>query len=177
MTSRNVMRRITLCAFAVCVCAAACSTTDITGDPSVADMRGREYRIVGEVDAYGVKAELDDKEASFVELIPLGISGPEILFKKRLPRGQTFRIRKARRAFKPFENGIEYVVELSTPDWPPDLEVFVRDAGQRERRYRFESAPVRAGSQMSDDVLDGAHRTHLPIASCEHLHVNHEQRA
>ena len=124
MTPRR-QRRIVLFAMAflsgVCV---GCSTRDVSGEPAFAKVIDDEYRIVGDVDAYGIKKDLNDREAAFVELIPPpGISGPEVVFKKRLTKGQTFRIRSVRRRFALFENGIEYVVDLRDPDLRQGIEV------------------------------------------------------
>jgi hypothetical protein len=123
MTSSEAKKRIMLCAFAMFVGAIAACSSDISSDPVVAAMIGREYRIVGDVDAYGIKADRRDTKVSFVELIPLGIGGPEVVFRQRLPKGQTFRIHAARHQFKPFENGIEYVIELQDSELPSDIEV------------------------------------------------------
>ena len=125
MTSGNVMWRNTLCVLAVSVGAAgACGPTDISDHPSVADMIGREYRIIGDVDAYGIRLDLQDKEASYVTLIPLpGIGGPEVVFVRRLPKGQVFRIKSATWEFTPFDNGTEYLIELQNSDLPRGIEV------------------------------------------------------
>ena len=87
-------------------------------------MIGREYRIVGDLDAYGIKYEDRDISASYVTLIPPpGIGGPEVAFTKRLPKGQTFRITAATRRFRFLTNGIDYVVELNGSDLPQGLDV------------------------------------------------------
>jgi hypothetical protein len=85
---------------------------------------GREYRIVGDVDAYGIKEELQDDQASYVTLIPLpGIGGPEVVFQRRIARGTIFRIRDARQRFYLFDNGTEYIVDLMSQDVPKGIEV------------------------------------------------------
>jgi hypothetical protein len=66
---------------------AGCSARDVSSEPPFANMIGREYRVIADVDAYGIKKNLQDKEASYVELIPRpGISGPEVAFKKQVTR-------------------------------------------------------------------------------------------
>jgi hypothetical protein len=106
---------------------AACSTDegiDVSREPEFAAMIGREYRIVGDVDAYGIKNEDRDSSAAYVTLIPPpGISGPEVAFTKRLPKGLTVRIAAAKHRFRAFTNGTDYVVELNGSDLPPGLEV------------------------------------------------------
>ncbi len=87
-------------------------------------MIGHEYRVIGDVDAYGIKQDLQDEDASYVTLIPPpGIGGPEVVFKRRVPAGQTFRIRRAMRRFVLLDNGTEYVIDLQGSDLPQDIEV------------------------------------------------------
>jgi hypothetical protein len=86
-------------------------------------MIGREYRIIGELYAYGVRQDLQDTDASFVTLTSLGISGPEIVFKRKLPIGQTFRIRGAMYRFVLLDNGNEYLIEMPGADLPQGVEV------------------------------------------------------
>jgi len=82
-----------------------CSSSDISSEPLVAPMVGRQYRIIGDVYAYGIKAKLADQEASFISLVPRALTGPEVAFQRRLPIGQVFRIRAVRRQFVLFEIG------------------------------------------------------------------------
>lgn len=123
--ARMRMRRITL--FAIGLFAGAsggCSPRDISHEPPFANMIGHEYRVIGDVDAYGIKQDLQDKDASYVTLIPPpGIGGPEVVFKRRVPKGQTFRIRGAMRRSVLLDNGTEYVIDLQRSDLPQDIEV------------------------------------------------------
>ncbi len=107
----------------VCGSGGACSTDDVRDEPQVVAMIGHEYQIVGEVYAYGVKAKLPADEASFVELIPLEITGPEVAFRARLPKGQTFRIASARRDVQLFGRSVEYLLELQNSDLPSGIEI------------------------------------------------------
>ena len=70
-------------------------------------MIGARYVVVADdLEAYGVYGSIDDKIVSFVELIPArpGISrGPEIAFRRRVPKGQVIRILSAWRRFILFE--------------------------------------------------------------------------
>jgi hypothetical protein len=103
--------------------AGACAPRDISREPLFVDMVGRQYRIIGDVYAYGIKAELADKEASFISLVPRAVTGPEVAFQRRLPIGQVFRIRAVRRQFVLFEKGIEYLIDLQNSDLPRGIEI------------------------------------------------------
>jgi hypothetical protein len=101
----------------------ACSSNLADRQP-YASFIGREYRVVGDVDAYGIKEDLKDGQASYVTLIPQpGIGGPEVVFRRRIAKGTMFRIRDARRRFYVFGNGTEYIVDLMSPEVPKGLEV------------------------------------------------------
>ena len=116
--------RFGLCAFAVVAGVIGCSSRDVSDKPEFAAMIGREYRVIGDVDAYGIKLDLQDKDVSYVTLIPPpGIGGPEVAFERRLPKGQVFRIKSAMWQFKPFDNGTEYLIELEDSDLPRGIEV------------------------------------------------------
>jgi hypothetical protein len=114
-------------AFLLAGVAIACSTAagvDVSQEVEFTEMIGRDYQIVGDVDAYGIKNEDRDTNASYVTLIPPpGIGGREVVFMKRLPKGQTFRIVAATRRQRAFTNGIDYVVELNGADLPQGLDV------------------------------------------------------
>jgi hypothetical protein len=99
MTSIKRAWPTTLTAAVIAGILGGCTPNDASKDPAVTSMIGREYRIIGDVDAYGMKSELPSNDASYITLIPMNISGPEVAFKKRLPKGQTFRIQSARRRF------------------------------------------------------------------------------
>src|SRR3989442_70080 len=69
-----------LCAIALSAAATGgCSPRDISHEQPFAAMIGREYRVIGDVDAYGIKTDVRSNAVSFVDLIPLGIAGHEIV--------------------------------------------------------------------------------------------------
>ena len=114
-----------ICALALTVGFLGCDTSLNDRQP-YAGMVGREYRVVGDVDAYGITRDLQSEAASYVTLIPLpGIGGPEVVFRRRIAKGTTFRIRSARYRFMPFDNGTEYVIDLRDSEIAQGLEVHI----------------------------------------------------
>jgi hypothetical protein len=59
-------------------------------------------------------------------LSPGGIGGPEIAFRRNVPKGQVIRILSAwRQRFIPFESGVYYVVAIENSDLPQRVPIRV----------------------------------------------------
>jgi hypothetical protein len=121
---------------ALAVMSAGCGpaeATDVTGQQPYAKFIGREYRIIREVDAYGIKMDPRDEQPAVILLMPRpGIAGWEVAFRKPLEKGQTFRIRGAKHRFMVFDDGTEYVVDLKDPTLAEGLEVRIAMLGGNE---------------------------------------------
>lgn len=97
---------------------------ELTSTSPYAGIVGTEYRIIAEVAAYGIYESLDKKTVSYITLIPgVGISGPEVAFKKRIGNGQNIRILSAWREHKSLYSDVYYLVALRDADLPPDIKV------------------------------------------------------
>lgn len=94
----------------------ACATElrDLSTVAPYSGMIGHTYRVVGDVDAYGVRKHNSDEQAAHIVLIPRypGVAGPEVAFIRPLPRGQTFRIVGAWIRDTAIDDTRFYVVEL-----------------------------------------------------------------
>ncbi len=89
-----------------------------------AHMVGGEYRTLAEVNAYGIYENLDKKVISYITVIPgVGISGPEVAFKRRIAKGQNIKILSAWREHKVLHSGVYYVVAFQDADLPRDIQV------------------------------------------------------
>src|SRR4051812_31429391 len=68
---------------------------DITSTKPYADLIGAKYSVVADnLIAYGVY-DFDNRTLKFIDLIPLGIGGPEIAFRRNVPKGTVIRILSA----------------------------------------------------------------------------------
>jgi len=85
---------------------------------------GSEYRIIAPVDAYGIYENLDKRVISYITLIPgVGISGPEVAFKKRIAEGQKIVVLSAWQERKLLHSNVYYVIALQDTDLPRDMQV------------------------------------------------------
>lgn len=85
---------------------------------------GAGYRIVGEVNAYGIYQDLNKKELSYITLIPgVGIGGPEVAFRKRIPKGQTIKILSVWQKHMFLQSEIYYLVAIEAADLPKDVKI------------------------------------------------------
>jgi len=86
---------------------------DLSSKKPYADLIGAKYAVVSdELRAYGVYESLDDKQLSWVELIPLLIRGSELAFTRAVPKGQVIRILSAWQRRSLLRPRIFYFVEL-----------------------------------------------------------------
>ena len=97
---------------------------DLTLTKPYAQLVGAEYRLITEVDAYGIYENLDRKKISFIEFIPgVGIAGPEVAFKKRIAKGQIITILSAWQERKLFHSDVYYVIALREGSLPRDIQL------------------------------------------------------
>ncbi|MGH8441735.1 MAG: hypothetical protein ACRETF_02405 [Nevskiaceae bacterium] len=85
-----------------------------------AQVVGAEFQIAGEVNAYGVyEGDLARRQLSYVTLIPgVGIAGPEIAFKIKMPKGARLKVLSAWRESGVLSHDVYYVVALSDSGLP-----------------------------------------------------------
>lgn len=110
------------------VASSACAertVNELTFTSPYATVVGAEYRVVGEVDAYGIFENLDNrKTATYITLIPgVGIAGPEVAFKHRIPKGQSIRILSAWRKRNFLSSDVYYLVALQYSDLPGNVPI------------------------------------------------------
>lgn len=75
---------------------------------------GSEFEIVGEVYAHEVATDLNAKKTDFVVLVPLRLSGPEILSRQLVPLGSRMRVlAKTTAKWPSFLYPEKYLVEVS----------------------------------------------------------------
>lgn len=112
---------ILIAASSACV---ARDVDELTFTSPYASIVGTEYRIVAEVNAYGVYKNQDKKVVSYITLIPgVGIAEPEIAFKRQIAKGQNIKILSAWRERKLLHSDIYYLVGLQDADLPRDIEI------------------------------------------------------
>jgi hypothetical protein len=93
-------------------------------DNPYARLVGTEYRIVGDVDAFGIYAR-SEKKLDFIDLIPgVGIAGREVAFRRRVPHGQIVRILSAWQQPQFLDVKVVYfLVALDGSELPRDIPV------------------------------------------------------
>ena len=97
---------------------------DLTLTSPYTQVVGTQYQTIAALDAYGIYQDLDKKVISYIELIPgVGISGPEVAFKKRIAKGQKITILSAWRERKLLHSNVYYVVTLQDEGLPDDIQV------------------------------------------------------
>ena len=100
---------------------------ELTFTSPYASIIGAEYRIVEEVNAYGIYKNMDRKEVSIITLIPgVGIAGPEVAFKKQISKGQTIKILSAWREHRFLTSDVYYLVALQDADLPRGIQVKIK---------------------------------------------------
>ena len=97
---------------------------EITARKPYADLIGAKYSVVADnLVAYGIYSSLDTQTIGYVMLKPGGASGPEIAFRRNVPKGQVIRILSAWRRFILFESGVYYVVAIENSDLPQGIPI------------------------------------------------------
>jgi predicted small secreted protein len=121
--ANTLSRTIRACACLVAgLTVAACNTgpgRDLTSTEPYAMMVGARYEVVGELYAYGVYKDMDERPRvtiGYLDLVPTGIGGIEIGFKRQVPIGQVIRILSAWQRFPLLKSSIYYNVEFENAD-------------------------------------------------------------
>lgn len=86
-----------------------------------ANFIGAEYRVVGEVSAYGIYERMDGRKVlSYIELIPgVGIAGSLVEYKGPIAKGQQLKILSAWRLHLfGFTQGVYYIVTFPDTNLP-----------------------------------------------------------
>jgi hypothetical protein len=91
------------------------------------DLRiGQRYKIVGDLYAYGVADNLNTRELSLISLVPLHLSGPEIVSRQVVPKGSVLTIiEKMPKRFLSFLYSDRYAVRTTEIDVPRGIPVVV----------------------------------------------------
>jgi hypothetical protein len=99
----------------------------LTSSRPYADLIGARFEVIADdVHAYGIYESASDKTLVRVTLIAgVGIGGPEIAFKRHVPKGQVFTILSAWRKSLLFEQRIYYRVAFDDADLPRDVPIEV----------------------------------------------------
>jgi hypothetical protein len=121
---RPIIQFIWLILFTVFSGCARPSVVEVTQTSPYVQVVGTEYRVIAEVDAYGIYEDLDKKVISYITLIPgVGIGGPEVAFRKRISKGQKITLLSAWRERKILHSDVYYVIALQDADLPRDVQV------------------------------------------------------
>jgi hypothetical protein len=110
------------------------SGEEITSTKPYANLIGAKYSVVADnLYAYGVYESLEDKRLSYVTLIPgVGMDGPEIAFRKQIPKGQVIEILSAWRRRVLFGTGNYYLVAVQNSNLVGDIPIRLEIAGGNE---------------------------------------------
>lgn len=103
------------------------TVVEVTATSPYDQIVGTQYRIIAPVDAYGIYGNLNNRKViSYIILIPgVGISGPEVAFKKRIAAGQKITVLSAWRKHMLLSSYVYYVIALQNADLPHDVQVRV----------------------------------------------------
>lgn len=97
--------------------------------PSKPSLLGTEYLVVGTLYVYEVTKNLNKRTVDFVELVPLRMSGPEILSQRVVPLGSRLRIvSRAPKRWYSFLMGDRYLVELDSIQPPTGVTIHLEIA-------------------------------------------------
>jgi hypothetical protein len=116
MTMHTLKRHAVWASLCGAILVCACGPTK--GDQISSDLIGARYRVEADgLYAYGFYAiDVRPKTTEFVQLIPMGIGGSEISFKKEVPIGQVFRIVSAWQRFPIYRGFTYYLVVVENDD-------------------------------------------------------------
>jgi len=118
---RSLVCLILISASSACVTRAV---DELTFKSPYAGLVGVEFRVIGEVNAYGIYESLNKKAVSYITLIPgVGIAGPEVAFKRRIANGQVIRVLSAWRQRKTLSSNVYYLISARVADLPRNVPV------------------------------------------------------
>ncbi|MGC4095675.1 MAG: hypothetical protein QM706_01040 [Nitrospira sp.] len=87
---------------------------------------GHTYEIVGELYAHSVADDLNSRVVSFISLVPLRLTGPEIISRQLVPTGSILTIvEKAPKRFFAFLYPDRYMVRVDTIDAPAGIPIVI----------------------------------------------------
>jgi hypothetical protein len=87
---------------------------------------GQKFEIIGELYAHSVSDDLNTREVSIISLVPLRLSGPEILTRQLVPIGSVLTvIERAPRKFLAFLYPERYFVRVNTIAVPARIPVVI----------------------------------------------------
>ena len=89
-------------------------------------MIGQKYEIVGELYAHSVADDLNSRGVSFISLVPLRLTGPEIISRQLVPIGSILTIveKEPKRLFA-FLYPDTYIVRVNTIDAPAGIPIVI----------------------------------------------------
>jgi hypothetical protein len=89
-------------------------------------MIGQKYEIVGELYAHSVAEDLNSRVVSIISLVPLRLTGPEIISCQLVPTGSILTIvEKAPKRLFAFLYPDRYIVRVNTLDAPPGIPIVI----------------------------------------------------
>jgi hypothetical protein len=81
----------------LCGCAPT-NTEDLSATVRFANSIGAEFQLKSDVDAYGIYIDLNERKVAYISVIfGYGISGPEVAFKRLIPKGTILKVLYAKR--------------------------------------------------------------------------------
>jgi hypothetical protein len=87
---------------------------------------GQKYEIVGELYAQRVAEDLNSRVVSFISLVPLQLTGPEIISRQLVPTGSILTIvEKAPKRLFAFLYPDRYIVRVNTIDAPAEIPIVI----------------------------------------------------
>ena len=105
-------------AYAGCVAIASTDNDDA--------LIGQQYEIVGELYAHSVADDLNSRVVSIIDLVPLRLTGPEIISRQLVPTGSILTIvKKAPKRLFAFLYPDRYIVRVNTIDAPPGIPIVI----------------------------------------------------
>lgn len=95
--------------------------------PENNDLRiGQKFEIVGELYAHSVSDDLNSRKVSIISLVPLRLSGPEIISRQLVPIGSVLTVvDKAPKKFFAFLYPDRYVVHINTIESPAGISAVI----------------------------------------------------
>ncbi len=117
--------RMLLCSVATLIAGCSLTPKDISGISPYSSAVGAVYRVIGEIDAYGIAQVGSSSALEMVVVIPRinSIGGPEILFEHPVERGKELRVTSVQRQTVWGESGVFFLVEMKDSRWPETIPV------------------------------------------------------
>lgn len=89
-------------------------------------MIGQQYEIIGELYAHSVADDLNSRVVSFISLVPLQLTGPEIISRNLVPTGSILTIvQKAPKRLFDFLYPDRYIVRVNTIEAPTGIPIVI----------------------------------------------------